>query len=391
MERQQWDERAARLEHYLHQDPGNASLRADLIDHLIGAGRLDEAKAHALVALRTNPADPPTRYRLAVIEHHAGRLEAARDELSRLLDEGITEPNVRLELARVQAGLGDLQAALVTLDQLAAQPLPEALAPVAALLHVRTLHWAGEIDAAITRAERHLQLQPDTPPVLSALATLYIDARRMADAACLFEAAQAAGSADTEMLAVGGFLALDAADVAVAQQRFEDSVARTPRLGRAQLGLGLTYAATGRSTEAKEALHQATRAMPTHLGSWHALAWMQLLDGELEAAETSFNAALAVNRTFGDTYGGLAIIAAMRKDRASAEQFIRTGERLDRASLNVAVARVLLQHKGAMHTPEFLDSALKMLHQQALSPNPEMRTMFERLLRSRVTVKHDSR
>jgi Tfp pilus assembly protein PilF len=391
MERQQSDERAARLEHYLHQDPGNASLRADLIDHLIGAGRLDEAKAHALVALRGNPADHPTRYRLAVIEHHAGRLEAARDELSRLLDEGITEQNVRLELARVQAALGNLQAALVTLDQLAAQPMPEALAPVVALLHVRTLHWAGEIDAAITRAERHLQLQPDTPPVVSALATLYIDARRMADAARLFEAAQAAGNADTEMLAVGGFLALDAADVAVAQQRFEDSVARTPRLGRAQLGLGLTYAATGRSAEAKQALHQATRAMPTHLGSWHALAWMQLLDGEIEAAEQSFNSALAANRKFGDTYGGLAIIAAMRQDRASAERLIRTGERLDRASLNVAVARVLLQHKGAMHTPQFLDSALKMLHQQALSPNPEMRTMFERLLRSRVAVKQDSR
>jgi Flp pilus assembly protein TadD len=120
--------------------------------------------------------------------------------------------------------------------------------------------------------------------------------------------------------------------------------------------------------------------MPTHLGSWHALAWMHLLDQELDAAQDAFNQALAMDRNFGDTHGGLAILAAMRGRRAEAEEFIRTARKLDRASMNAAVAMTLLQHGGSMNSKEFLEDAMRMLHKHALSKDEGMRVSFERLL-----------
>ena len=78
------------------------------------------------------------------------------------------------------------------------------------------------------------------------------------------------------------------------------------------------------------------------------------------------------------------MIAAIRGDRAHADELIRTGYRLDKASLNVGMAVMLLRHGGAMAGREFLDSALSMFQSQALAGNPGMRVAFERLLASRV-------
>ena len=374
--------RLALLETYLRQDPGNESLRAEFIDQLIQAGRFDDAQVHAETALRLSPGDAPSRYRLAVIEHHSNRLQEARDLLAGLVADGVVEPAVRFELARVQSARNELDACAQTLRALAEQELPEFLAAQVALLHVRLLHRQGDLEGAVAHAERFLKAAPDSPEVTAALATLYLDGQRVQDAAALYQRAEAAGPLNSEMLAAGGFVALDAADLAAAQQRFEHSLSISPGLGRSLLGLGLVHAAAGRLGPATTALGEATRSMPTHLGSWHALAWMQLLGKDVDAAERSFNEALAVDRTFGDTHGGLAIVAALRGDRATAEGHIRTGQRLDRRSLNVGLASTLLRH-GTMNTPEFLDSALEMLEKQALSRNPGMRASFLKLLGSR--------
>ena len=377
-------QRIALLEGYLRQDPANMQLRGDLVDLLIQAERLEGARTYAIEALRIAPGDLPFRYRLAVIDHHCGSLEAAAEGLTALIDAGANSPSVRFELARVKAAQGNFRDCAEILDNLSREPLPESLAADVALLHVRALHRVGDLQLAILVAERFLQLQPDAHALASALATLYVDAQRMDDAVRLFHGAERDRPLDSEMLAVGGFVELDAANVPAALRHFEESVAKSPNSGRGLLGLGLAHAATGDLKLAKSALAGATRIMPTHLGSWHALAWMQLLDKEVDAAERSFNDALEQDRTFGDTYGGLAIIAALRGDRSHSEELIRTGRKLDRASLNVGMAVTLLQHRGAMNTNEFLESALKMLHKHALSQNKAMRASFEKLLSSRV-------
>jgi len=379
--------RAERLQSYLSQDPGNRALRCEVVEAWMAAQRLEQAYTVALEGLSRDPAHAQLRYQRGVIERMTGRLHEATRTLTDLVEElrrsGDPAQVVRLELARVQAGLGQHQACMDVLGGVQVADLPEPLRAEADFLRLRALHQQGDLEAAAEIAERLHREHPAEPAFTAALATLYLDAQRLDDAARLFAQAQAQGGVNAELSAVGGYLALDAADLRAAEHRFELSLSLTPDFGRAWLGLGLTQAANGDRKTARESLAAACRHMPTHLGSWHALAWLQLLDGDLDGAQASFDAALAADRTFGDSHGGLAIIAVLRGQADTARELMRTGHRLDRQSMNVGVAGLLLERGGRLDSPEFLDEALKLLRQHALEHNPQLLTSLGRMLSRR--------
>jgi tetratricopeptide (TPR) repeat protein len=90
--------------------------------------------------------------------------------------------------------------------------------------------------------------------------------------------------------------------------------------------------------------------MPGHIGSWHALAWAQLMQQDLTGAEMSFSRALAIDGNVGESHGGQAIVYAMRGERASAEESIRRALRLDANGLSARYARIVLS--GDVGDPE---------------------------------------
>jgi tetratricopeptide (TPR) repeat protein len=378
-----FDSSVRRLQGYLVQDPSNLALLADLADLLLNAGRHAEARGPVEAALAHEPADAHFLYRLGVIEHHAGNLQQARGVLTGLVEQGVHEPALKLELARVQLALGEVQAAAQMLEEACQPGVQEPLRSQALFLRVRSLHRLGDMEAAITLAEAALceERTPIHGALASALATLYLDAERGEDAAHLYAQAVEAGPLDPEMLMVGGFLSLAVADVDEALQRFEASLAQSPDSGRAHLGLGLAHAAGGDLPRACAALEAATRHMPTHLGTWHALAWMHLLSQNIDAAQAAFEQALAVDRNFGDTYGGLAMVEVLRGNRQAAEELMRVGRKLDPQSVNIGAVQALLQSGGRMDNPAFLNNVFKMLQNTVLPRNAGMQSTMEQLLK----------
>ncbi|PTT75267.1 hypothetical protein DBR42_29295, partial [Pelomonas sp. HMWF004] len=153
-----------------------------------------------------------------------------------------------------------------------------------------------------------------------------------------------------------------------------------PLLGRAHLGLGLAAAYAGDLPRAIEALRAATTATPTHLGSWHALAWLQMLSQDLAGAQASLEAALAQDANFGETYGGLALLAALRGDREAAEAHLRTGTRLDPQGVNVTVARVALQQGGGPLDARVLEPALHRFMGLASARSPAMQALMAQMM-----------
>jgi tetratricopeptide (TPR) repeat protein len=375
------DERVQRLIGYLNSDPTNLALLADVADTMLNAGRPEAARPWVERALRQVPDDSAWRYRMAVVHRQLGDLPQARELLDSLLRAGVDEPAVRLELTSVAYAQGDWAGAVQAAEPLLSQTVAEPIAAQACFMALRSLHQCGEVARAILLGEAFLAANPDAPvEVKSALATLYLDGERLEDAAQLYAQVQHAGALDAEMLAVGGFVAMQAAEPDEALRRFERSAAAAPQMGRSLLGLGLAHAAIGHLDQARAALEKATVAMPTHLGTWHALAWMHLLGRDLDAAERMFKHTLELDRNFGDTHGGLAIVSALRGQREQAEEHIRVGQRLDRRSLNVGAAKALLQNGGHMDDPNFLEQGLKMLYAQALSRDAAQKTLFEQLL-----------
>lgn len=366
-----------RLAGYLASDPDNLELLAAVVDAAIDGGVPERAVAHADHALARAPGHPQFSYRRAVALRRCDRLDEARAALEALVGAGETHPVPLCELAEILLVQRDFEGCLALLDRLSAAGPDAAVPPQADLLRVRALHHLGRVDEAITCAEAVLAAQPQRADIAAALATLYLDAERLDDAARMHAQAAAGGRLDAELHAVGGYLALAAEDEALAQQRFAQALALRPREGRALLGAGLAAAARNDLPAAIAQLRAAAEAMPTHLGTWNALAWMQLFSGDLDGAESALARANTVDPTFSENHGSLAVIAAMRGQTARAHELLRTAQRLDRNSFSAAYAALLLQH-GPQGGEAVLQQALAFLARQ---PAPGGGSMQQTVLR----------
>jgi Tfp pilus assembly protein PilF len=85
--------------------------------------------------------------------------------------------------------------------------------------------------------------------------------------------------------------------------------------------------------------------MPEHVGTWHVLGWTQLMQGDVSAAQRAFERALAADRNFAESHGGLAVVAAMQGRDEEARQSIRRALRLNREAMSPQYAQLLLLKK----------------------------------------------
>jgi len=98
---------------------------------------------------------------------------------------------------------------------------------------------------------------------------------------------------------------------------------------------------------AEQTLARAVATMPDHVGTWHALAWTQLLCGDVGAAEESYRNALALDRNFAESHGGIAIVALLTGRMAEGEASMTRALKLDSAAITGRYARTLwLQNMG---------------------------------------------
>ena len=378
--------RLQRLQGYLQADPSNVALLEDVSDLALQQGQWQLAKEVLARWLALMPGVAMARYRLAVAERAGGDAAAAQVLLAGLVAEGHQHRAVLLELARCEAQLGAWAAVLTTLESLdlAAAPLEEA--DVAWLLRVRAHHHLGDVAAAIASAEAWQAARGGHLPTagLAALATLRLDAEQVdAAEALLSMAGPDVVSQSAELSTAAGFVELSHGRAQAAEAFLSRAAGQQPAMGRAHLGLGLAAAYVGDLPRAVEALQAATAASPSHLGSWHALAWLQMLTQDHAGAQASLQAALAQDANFGETHGGLALLAAMRGDRHSAEQHLRTGTRLDPRGVNVMVARLMLEQGAQALDARVLAPALQRFMGLAAAQSPTMQELMAQMLARR--------
>ncbi len=367
------------LESYLKQDPDNLELLARAVDTAISCQKADRALAHADRALALAPGHVQFSYRRAVALRRLDRIEEASSELEDLALADNAHVVPLYELAELRFQQGRYEAALEVIDRVLAAPAYADVVPGADLLHARCLHFLGRLEEAIAHLESLLDRAPNRLDLSGPLATLYLDAGRMQDATRLYAQAASAGRLTPELHCVGGFVALQAEDIPLALDRFSNALSARSDDGRAHLGAGLAAAAGQDLDTAAMHLQRAVAAMPTHLGTLNALAWIQILRGEVDAAESTLSNANAVDRSFGETYGGLAVIAALRRDGQRARELIRTALRLDRNSYSAAYASLLLKH-GTERGDVAVNEALQFLAKQQPAGAEDLRTIAQRYL-----------
>ena len=171
------------------------------------------------------------------------------------------------------------------------------------LLWLRALHRQGDLDCAhkwALAAEGAAALGPSAAGVASLVAfdlADYASALRWSNAALAHEP-------QMEALVTRASLALGERDAGKALALAGSALELNPKDGRAWSVKAFALLLAMELQAAKQSFDQAVAAMPGHIGTWHGLAWTQLLSRDIDGAQTSFETALSLDRNFGESHGG---------------------------------------------------------------------------------------
>jgi Tfp pilus assembly protein PilF len=150
-------------------------------------------------------------------------------------------------------------------------------------------------------------------------------------------------------------------------------------LGHAWSGLGKIAFSQFDFTTAEQHLLEAVKHMANHIGTWHLLAWVYILQNAPGKARTALEKAYEIDRNFGDTHGGLAVVDVMENHDDEARVRIRKAKRLMPEGTSALYAEWLLLLKA----DDAADAkALFAATLDQLQPNSQdsRRTLVERKL-----------
>jgi tetratricopeptide (TPR) repeat protein len=338
------ERRETTLRSLLVLDEGNSSLRRDAIAEAFDAGDWTAARDLIDEGLRRLP-DDASLLALSGFEHLQSRRYAdAERALSAAISNGLEAPEPRYNLAFARFAQGRHEEALAILDERVYGTVPLAI-----LLRARCLHHLQRHDEAIAASSSYLQVEPDRADAHGILALLLQETGRSREAQPHIAVALGRDPHQLEAMLALASIQQDAQELAAARASFGKLVEIYPGCGRGWLGLGLVELADLRVDIAKKRIERAVECMPRHIGTLHVLAWICLMQGDVDGAERAFVKAMALNRTFGETHGGLAAISALRGRGDEAREGIRRALRLDPRCMAARFAELVLLQRAGKH------------------------------------------
>lgn len=333
-------ERLTRLLGYLQDDPHNLALLRDAADQALQDDCLAQAGELVEAALALAPDDATSRYRKAVIAARRRDGPASLALTQQLLDEGQRHDAVLFQHAH---------ALILSGRHAEAEPVLEDLLPRANALpgfdhfYVRALHGAGRLDDAIRVASG----LGDDLAARGMLSLLYADGDRLEEGRALAATVLATAPDNIDALLAAGTVALAMEEPDAALPCFERAAATHADNGRARMGIGLARLNKQDFDGARSAFEKTVRLIPSHLGSWNTLAWIQLLQKDHAGANATLQAAMRMDRNFGETHGTLAVLCAFEEKWTEAKHHADVALRLQPASFAGRYAQILLlEHQG---------------------------------------------
>ncbi|WP_322026152.1 tetratricopeptide repeat protein [Burkholderia sp. BCC1977] len=324
------EDRVQRLLSYLSTDPTNRSLRIDLAHAAFDSGQHDLCE-RMLDALRQDEPQSAALLNLEGLNALARGLPERAIEVFRSIPAAARGAVVQYNEAYALALTGQYEEALNSLT--AADP---AAMPLAVALRIRVLHHLKRLEEALALGEQYAE---SVPEIAAPYAVALFDAGN-ADAARTY--AQRAGHSPDAWVILA-LLDLETGAIDAAEWHLARALQYQPEHARAQLGMGLVQMARRQFDAAGNTLSAAARSFRSHSGAWIAAGWAYLYKGDLATARRAFDTAVAVDRTFAEAHGSLAVLDIKEGLLASARTHIETAQRLDKACASAALALGMLQ------------------------------------------------
>ncbi|WP_395608121.1 tetratricopeptide repeat protein [Pseudomonas sp. B22129] len=346
----------ARLMAFLGHDPGNPTLLCDAMslaialgDQAIGQRLIEHVKIHGIE-------DPRVFAHGAHLLLQAGDYLAAAALGDQAITAGLSDPAVVFNTALGHFYSADFSAA----DTLLSHLTRHADCPAGTLLmHARALHQLEETEPAEALALRAQQREPGNQDIRGLLALLLYENDKLAQALNTAHETLAADPDQRDALIACATVQFEQYNVAASRKAWLHTLKAYPDCGRAWSGLGLLEFSELDFDLAETHLKTAVQFMPHHIGTWHLLAWIYILRKDNVQARAALEKSYALDRSFGDTHGGLAVVDIMEGHSENARKGIRRALRLKPDSLSAHYAQaLLLQQAGQMEEARQLISGL---------------------------------
>ncbi|MGU9827650.1 tetratricopeptide repeat protein [Pseudomonas sp. LF242] len=349
-------QRLVRLLTFLGHDPGNLTLLCDAMGLAIELG--DQVSGRKLIEHVNNHRieDPRVFAHGAHLLLQAGDYSAAGAFGDRAITAGISDPAVMYNTALGHFYSADFEAATTLLTHLTQH---DDCPAVTLLMHARALHQLEQTEEAEALVIRAQQLEPDNLDIRGLLALLRYENDKLPQALSTAHDTLAVDPDQRDALIACATVQFEQHNVAAARKAWHHTLKVYPDCGRAWSGLGLLEFSELEFELAENHLKTAVQWMPNHIGTWHLLAWIYILRKDSAQARAALDKSYALDRSFGDTHGGLAVIDIMEGHSDLARKGIRRALMLKPDSLAAHYAQaLLLQQAGRAEEAQRLISGL---------------------------------
>jgi len=350
MEIKELSTRLKRLVHALESAPNNMDLFKDCVDLCMRAGDFEQAQRLVEKALIHHPKELWIHVEQAKLQLVFGQYNQAIKTLNFVKEQGLYTPDILYYLTWAMLNLEQYISVIVNIAR-SYEFIVEY--PALMLIKVRALYHLQQFDEAHKELDNYLKLDENNAEALGLKAMLLLDTANNKQAKYYAEKAIEIYPYNQEALTTLSSIAL------IEQQPNKvpvclDSKKELPESsGRFMLNLGQIHLLNNQFDEAEKALKEAGLLNSDDIGTWHTLAWAEILLYKFEEAKCCFEYALELDYEFSESYGGLAVVAALQCDLQTAEKYRQKAVQLDPHSASAEYALTLIEEKKGVATSQF--------------------------------------
>lgn len=335
-------DRLIRLIGFLSHDPSNPMLLADAMSLAIETG--DLANGTRLIEhIRQHAIDDPQTCALALhLSLQARDFATAAGYGDKALEGGIDHPAVIFNTALAHFHSGDPE---TTARLFALHGADQSNTP-ALVLHARALYHQELTEKAEPLVVQAVSQSPEDLEARGLLALLRYENDDLEGALSLSRQVLIADPNQLDALVACASAHFDQRSFAASRSTWLHTVEAHPHCGRAWFGLGQLEFNALEFDQAREHLNNAVEFMPDHIGTWHLLAWIYILREDSANARDALLKAYELDRSFGETHGGLAVVDIMDGLEDEGRFGIRRALKLNPDSLSARYAEMLLLRRA---------------------------------------------
>lgn len=343
-----WRNSVSLFEHALEVTEGNYVAHCCLAEALRAEGKVEEAIAHNIAALRIWPTYPPAHNRLGLALIQQGKVDEAIEHYKKAL-------RVKADLAEVQANLGE---ALIYQGRLG-----EAVAHITEALRIKPrfvaarinlgyiLAQQGKRDEAIAHFTEALRIEPDSAGAHNNL----------------------------------GYALLNEGQFDRAISHFTEALRISPDYFTAENNLGEAFLRLGRAEEAAVHFTKSLQIEPNDLHAHYNLGLIMIKEGECEYAIRHFKEVLRLRPNFVDAINNLGWVLAtcgdiVIRDAAEAVKFAEKACELTGYNRPDFLDTLAAAYAAGGNFPEAVKTAEKAITVAAAAGQKELATEIQKRL-----------